>query len=101
MEHWFTERACDGFNVMPAWMPGSRDDFVTLVTPELQRRNLFRTAYTGKTLRHHLGLNKPQAARALPQVAESPRCSWAMRVGRLPPRFRHLRWIRPPRVLRK
>jgi hypothetical protein len=24
-----------------------------------------------------------------------------MRVGRLPPRFRHLRWIRPPRVLRK
>ncbi len=70
MEHWFTHGACDGFNVMPAWLPGSLDDFVTLVIPELQRRGLFRTAYTGKTLRHHLGLNHPQTARTLPQVAE-------------------------------
>jgi FMN-dependent oxidoreductase (nitrilotriacetate monooxygenase family) len=71
MEHWFTHGACDGFNVMPAWMPGSLDDFVTMVIPELQRRGLFRTAYTGTTLRHHLGLNIPRSSKQpLPQVAE-------------------------------
>ena len=28
MEHWFLNGAADGFNVMPAWLPGSLDDFV-------------------------------------------------------------------------
>ena len=43
MEHWFHNGAADGFNVMPAWLPGSLVDFVDLVIPELQRRGLFRT----------------------------------------------------------
>ena len=63
MEHWFREGAADGFNVMPAWLPGSLDDFVDLVVPELQRRNLYRIAYTGTTLREHLGLARPMPVR--------------------------------------
>lgn len=60
MEEWVTECACDGFNIMPPVFPGSLDDFVTLVTPELQRRGLFRTAYAGTTLRANLGLTRPR-----------------------------------------
>ncbi|MBS0518819.1 MAG: LLM class flavin-dependent oxidoreductase [Proteobacteria bacterium] len=59
MEHWFTGHAADGFNVMPAWLPGSLQDFVDLVIPELQRRGLFRKEYEGMTLRENLGLPKP------------------------------------------
>ena len=59
MEHWFKDGAADGFNVMPAWLPGSLKDFVDLVIPELQRRALFRTEYEAMTLRENLGLPKP------------------------------------------
>lgn len=59
MEHWFKDGAADGFNVMPAWLPGSLKDFVDLVIPELQRRGLFRTEYEAMTLRGNLGLPKP------------------------------------------
>ncbi len=59
MEHWFKEGAADGFNVMPAWLPGSLNDFVDLVIPELQRRGLFRTEYEAMTLRDNLGLPRP------------------------------------------
>ena len=59
MEHWFRDGACDGFNVMPAWLPGSLTDFVDLVIPELQRRGLFRAKYEATTLRGNLGLAKP------------------------------------------
>ncbi len=59
MEHWFKDGAADGFNVMPAWLPGSLKDFVDLVIPELQRRGLFRTEYEATTLRDNLGLPLP------------------------------------------
>jgi len=59
MEHWFKDGAADGFNVMPAWLPGSLKDFVDLVIPELQRRGLFRTEYESTTLRGNLGLPVP------------------------------------------
>ena len=59
MEHWFRDGAADGFNVMPAWLPGSLKDFVDGVIPELQRRGLFRTEYESTTLRGNLGLPKP------------------------------------------
>jgi FMN-dependent oxidoreductase (nitrilotriacetate monooxygenase family) len=59
MEHWFKDGAADGFNVMPAWLPGSLKDFVDLVIPELQHRGLFRKEYEGMTLRENLGLPKP------------------------------------------
>jgi hypothetical protein len=41
-------------------VPAGLDDFVQLVIPELQRRGLFRTEYTGATLREHLGLPRPR-----------------------------------------
>jgi alkanesulfonate monooxygenase len=59
MEQWYVEEAADGFNIMPPYLPGAFDDFVELVIPELQRRGLFRTEYTGRTLREHLGLPRP------------------------------------------
>jgi alkanesulfonate monooxygenase len=59
MEEWYVEEACDGFNVMPPYLPGGLNDFVELVIPEMQRRGLFRTEYTGRTLREHLGLPRP------------------------------------------
>ena len=56
MEERFATGAADGFNLMPATIPGGVRDFVELVVPELQRRGLMRTAYSGSTLRAHLGL---------------------------------------------
>jgi hypothetical protein len=44
---------------MPAYFPGAFDEFVDLVVPELQRRGLYRKAYTGTMLRDHLGLSRP------------------------------------------
>ena len=62
IQEWFEQGAADGFNVMPPTLPGGLDDFVDLVVPELQRRGLFRTEYTGETLRDHYGLAKPANA---------------------------------------
>jgi FMN-dependent oxidoreductase (nitrilotriacetate monooxygenase family) len=59
MEDWFSKGACDGFTIMPPYIPGSHDDFCELVVPELQRRGLFRTEYEGTTLRENLGLPRP------------------------------------------
>jgi FMN-dependent oxidoreductase (nitrilotriacetate monooxygenase family) len=59
MEHWFTTGACDGFMMQFHTLPGGLEDFVTQVVPQLQRRGLFRTDYSGATLRDHLGLRRP------------------------------------------
>jgi len=60
LEERFAAKAADGFNVMPATLPGGLDDFVDQVVPELQRRGLVRTEYRGATLRDHLGLSPPR-----------------------------------------
>ena len=60
LEEWFTGGACDGFVVAATHVPGTYDDFVQLVVPELQRRGLFQREYQGDTLRENLGLPKPQ-----------------------------------------
>jgi FMN-dependent oxidoreductase (nitrilotriacetate monooxygenase family) len=62
LQEWFEARACDGFNVLPTHLPESCEDFVEFITPELQRRGLFRSAYEGTTLRENLGL-KPHVNR--------------------------------------
>jgi alkanesulfonate monooxygenase SsuD/methylene tetrahydromethanopterin reductase-like flavin-dependent oxidoreductase (luciferase family) len=62
LEEWFVSGAADGFNLLPAQMPGSLDDFANLVIPELQRRGLFRTEYEGPTLRQNLQLADPGSA---------------------------------------
>ncbi|MBV7481678.1 NtaA/DmoA family FMN-dependent monooxygenase [Bordetella sp. BOR01] len=59
IEHWFNERAADGFMIFPPYMDGALEDFVELVIPELQSRGLFRTEYSGSTLREHFGLERP------------------------------------------
>jgi alkanesulfonate monooxygenase SsuD/methylene tetrahydromethanopterin reductase-like flavin-dependent oxidoreductase (luciferase family) len=59
MEQWFEERGADGFNVVPPLLPGGFEAFVRLVVPELQRRGIFRTEYTGSSFRENLGLKRP------------------------------------------
>ena len=62
IEDWFTDGAADGFNIMPPLFPMQLDMFSAEVIPLLQRRGLFRTAYTGHTLRDHYGLPQPKSA---------------------------------------
>ncbi|MFG3428629.1 NtaA/DmoA family FMN-dependent monooxygenase [Streptomyces californicus] len=52
-------RAADGFILVPHLTPGGLDDFVDRVVPILQENGAFRSAYTGSTLRSHLGLPEP------------------------------------------
>jgi FMN-dependent oxidoreductase (nitrilotriacetate monooxygenase family) len=61
MEEWFTARACDGFVLVNTHTPGSFEDFVRFVVPELQRRGLYHKDYAGMTLRENLGLPRPNA----------------------------------------
>ena len=49
----------DGFILVPHVTPGGLDDFADQVVPLLQERGVFRTDYTGPTLRDHLGLDQP------------------------------------------
>lgn len=72
LQHWFESGAADGFNIMAPWLPGGLSDFITHVVPELQRRQLFRTAYEGRTLREHLGLKRPAHAASLPAQPAHP-----------------------------
>lgn len=60
IQQWFENGAADGFNVLAPWLPGGLDEFIDTVVPELRRRGLFREAYTGTTLREHLGLERPE-----------------------------------------
>jgi len=59
IEDWFTAGAADGFNIMPPLLPAQLDAFSSGVIPRLQRRGLFRTEYTGMTLREHYALPLP------------------------------------------
>lgn len=61
MEEWFIEGGCDGFITQPAYLPGSLDDFIRFVVPELQRRKLFHLDYSGSTLRQSLGFARPKS----------------------------------------
>lgn len=59
IQGWFQAGAADGFNIMPPVLPSGLDIFIDQVVPILQRRGLFRSEYTGSTLRDHYGLTKP------------------------------------------
>lgn len=60
MEEWF-KTACDGFVLSGTTVPGTYEDIVRLVVPELQKRGLFRKEYAGTTLRENVGLARPRA----------------------------------------
>ncbi len=51
----YDSEAADGFVIMSALYPSSLEEFVNGVVPELQARGRFRTSYSGRTLREHLG----------------------------------------------
>jgi hypothetical protein len=59
IQGWFDAGAADGFNIMPAVLPSGLETFVDHVVPILVRRGLFRSEYTGSTLREHYGLDRP------------------------------------------
>lgn len=60
MQDWYEDQACDGFMVQVPVVPLGLQNFVELVVPELQRRGLCRTEYTGSTLRENMGLPIPR-----------------------------------------
>ena len=60
MEEWLETRGSDGFTIMFPYLPGGLDDFIDRVIPELQRRDLFRREYEGKTFRENMGLPRPK-----------------------------------------
>ncbi|MBT5895852.1 MAG: LLM class flavin-dependent oxidoreductase [Rhodospirillaceae bacterium] len=59
MEEFFPSPACDGFVIGASYVPGSYEDFVKFVVPELQRRGLYHKDYAGTTLRENLGFARP------------------------------------------
>lgn len=73
MQEWFTSGGADGFNVMPASLPGGLELFVEHVVPILRARGLFRTEYHGSTLRDHLGLAYPPRPGLVPAASGGSR----------------------------
>ncbi|MCC2315917.1 LLM class flavin-dependent oxidoreductase [Cellulomonas xiejunii] len=63
IQEWWDAGAADGFNIMPAVLPSGLEDFVDQVVPVLVDRGLFRSEYTGTTLREHYGLARPEHPR--------------------------------------
>ena len=59
IQSWFEAKACDGFNIFPAYNPDTVQAFADLVVPILQERGLYRKDYSGPTFRHHLGIDVP------------------------------------------
>ncbi|MFP7760469.1 LLM class flavin-dependent oxidoreductase [Marisediminicola sp. LYQ134] len=54
IEGWVGATGLDGFNLRQFVTPGTIEDFVEHVVPELQRRGLYRTSYESPTLRGRL-----------------------------------------------
>lgn len=54
MERWVDVGGIDGFNLAYAITPGTFEDLVEFIVPELQRRGRVRTSYEGDTLRENL-----------------------------------------------
>ena len=54
MQDLFESEACDGFVLTPTISPLMWEEFARMLTPELQRRGLLRTGYTGATMRENL-----------------------------------------------
>ena len=59
MQHWLESSACDGFTIQFPTVPMGLDEFVDQLVPELQRRDILRREYEGRTLRENLGLSRP------------------------------------------
>ncbi|KAK5716939.1 hypothetical protein LTR17_016232 [Elasticomyces elasticus] len=53
MERWIDEAGVDGFNISYATTPGTFEDLITYLWPELKRRGVLQTEYAGKTMREN------------------------------------------------
>lgn len=58
IQTWFEHGASDGF-IINSVLPDGLQYFTELVVPVLQQRGLFRSEYSGQTLRDNLGLDVP------------------------------------------
>ncbi|GMA94172.1 hypothetical protein GCM10025881_09960 [Pseudolysinimonas kribbensis] len=54
IEGWVRDTDLDGFNLRQFLTPGTAEDFVEYLVPELQRRGLYRTEYAESTFRERL-----------------------------------------------
>jgi len=53
MQRWVDEAGVDGFNISYATTPGTFQDLITYLWPELRRRGVLQTEYAGKTMREN------------------------------------------------
>ncbi|MEV0535747.1 NtaA/DmoA family FMN-dependent monooxygenase [Kitasatospora sp. NPDC050463] len=60
MDEFVQSDGSDGFVITPHLTPGGLDELVDRVVPLLQEKGVYRTDYTGSTLRDHLGLRAPR-----------------------------------------
>lgn len=81
LERWIDEGGLDGINLAYHVSPGSFEDFIEFVVPELQKRGRYRTSYEGETLRESL-FGKGQT-----KVADSHPAA----------KYRAPTWVSPPR----
>lgn len=72
IEHWFENGAADGF-IINSLLPDGLQYFTEQVVPVLQRRGLFRSEYSGNTLRDNLGLPVPANRYARPVATDAAR----------------------------
>lgn len=54
IEEWAEVGGADGFNIAQTYSPGTFEEFVDHVVPELQKRGIYRTEYEGGTLRENM-----------------------------------------------
>ncbi len=54
LQSWVAETGVDGFNLSRTVVPESYEDFIDHVVPELQSRDVYKTAYAEGTLRQRL-----------------------------------------------
>ncbi len=54
LERWVDETGLDGFNLRQFLTPGTAEDFIEHVIPELRRRGRYRTSYEESTFRERL-----------------------------------------------
>lgn len=54
IQHYFEESGVDGFNLAHLISPGSLEQFIDLVVPELQKRGVYKTEYDQGTFREKL-----------------------------------------------
>ena len=78
LEAWIEETDVDGFNLAYAITPGTFEDIVEFIVPELQRRGLYKHAYRPGTLREKLSgagarLAAPHPAAAYRRTADQRR----------------------------